>query len=177
MRRKPPPKAKGEAKAAAAVAKAEAKAAADAAKAEAKAAAAKAKVEAKEAAIAAKAAALKAIEDAKPKIRWPKLTSPTAYPLEESFRTPEESEFELLLDVRAIGRPPHFEMLRRCQWVCQEAPRMIPRDEAEPCLCRPDSQMLAVIAMAKEAAAAAKKEAAATAAAALATVATAATAA
>jgi hypothetical protein len=50
------------------------------------------------------AAAAQAAEDAAPKIRWPKLTSLTTYPL-VSFRPPLESEFELPFDVRAEVGP------------------------------------------------------------------------
>ena len=113
---------------------------------------------------AAAAAAAQAAEDAKPKIRWPKLTSLTSYPLDTSFNPPTESEFQLPFDVRAVGRPPPFELLRRCQWACQSPPRLLPRDEVEACLCHPAPETLVAIAMAKEAAGAAataKREAAA----------------
>ena len=75
------------------------------------------------------------------------------------MRAPAEAEFELPFDVRAIGRPPPFEMLRRCQWVSTAAPRLMPRDEVEACRCQPSPEALVAIAIARDAERTAMKKA------------------
>ena len=114
---------------------------------------------------AAKQAAL----DAMPKVKYPKLTALTAYPTSADFAAAVKStlgvdEFKLPFEVRALGKPPTFEMLRRCQWICQAPPRLIPKEEAEPCMCvaSPAAQVaMAIQRDAERAEKAAKKEAAA----------------
>jgi hypothetical protein len=95
------------------------------------------KAEAKAADKVAAEAAWAAAEAAMPQVRWPKLTSLTTYPL-TAFRAPPEAAFELPFDVRSAGRPPPFELLRRCQWT--HPPRLLPRDEVEACLCQPSPE-------------------------------------
>ena len=118
---------------------------------------------------AEKEAARLAAEAAKPKIKWPLLTSLTVFPRSADFATPAVSEFTLPFDVRREGKPPRYDRVNRSVWVSSAAPRPFPRDEVEACLCQPAPEVAVAMLAAREtaeAAAAAKREAKANAAAA-----------
>ena len=108
-----------------------------------------------------KEAARLAAEAAKPKIKWPLLTSLTEFPRSADFATPAVSEFTLPFDVRREGKPPHYDRVNRSVWVSSAAPRPFPRDEVEACLCQPAPEVAVAMLAAREtaeAAAAAKRE-------------------
>ena len=99
---------------------------------------------------AEKEAARLAAEAAKPKIKWPLLTSLTVFPRSADFATPAVSEFTLPFDVRREGKPPRYDRVNRSVWVSSAAPRPFSRDEVEACLCQPAPEVAVAMLAARE---------------------------
>ena len=90
------------------------------------------------------------------RIKWPKLTALTDFPKSDGF-APAEAEMTLPFEIRKEGKPPFYHKLNRCEWVCRRPPGLIPKEDAEPCLCKPSPECRVAMFQIREAAKAAKE--------------------
>ena len=90
------------------------------------------------------------------RIKWPKLTALTDFPKSDAF-APAEAEMTLPFEIRKEGKPPFYHKLNRCEWVCRRPPGLIPKEDAEPCLCKPSPECRVAMFQIQEAAKAAKE--------------------
>ena len=90
------------------------------------------------------------------RIKWPKLTALTDFPKSDAF-APAEAEMTLPFEIRKEGKPPFYHKLNRCEWLCRRPPGLIPKEDAEPCLCKPSPECRVAMFQIREAAKAAKE--------------------
>ena len=90
------------------------------------------------------------------KIKWPKLTALTDFPKSNAF-APKEAEMTLPFEFRKeLSKPPFYHKLNRNEWVSRRPPGLIPKEDAEPCLCKPSAETRVAMYQIEEAAKSAK---------------------